>query len=371
VKFPVFEPDFGQAEIDAVTAAMHRGEISGLFGRAVSDFEEAFAAYCGVGHGVAVSNGTTALQLAARVAGVGPGDEVLVSASTNIASALAAYHNGAVTVPVDSEDRTWNLDLDLLEGLTTERTKAVIVVHLFGNPVDMPRLMAFARRRGLIVIEDCAEAHGAEWDGQKAGSFGDFSCFSFLSNKVITTGEGGMVLVNDDARAEELRSLRSLGFGKPRFLHPVAAYNFRLSAIQAAMGVVQTARMEEVAAAKLDLFARYQNRLANVEGIRFAELPKRGRHIQWMVAIRIGPSFGATRDQLAGHLRSCGIDTRTFFCPMNQQPFLVAQPGYRVVECPVADRMWEDGLYLPSTTKLTDADLDEICKSLIACPRDQ
>lgn len=344
----------------AVTSAMRRGEISGVFGKSIPEFEEAFARYCGVPHGVAVSNGTVALQLAARVAGVGPGDEVLVSACTNIASALAVYYNGGNTVPVDACPDTWNLDLNLLETLITPRTKAIVVVHFLGNPVDMPRLMDIANRHGLKVIEDCAEAHGAEWKGQKVGSFGHLACFSFLSNKVITTGEGGMILTQDEKMAEELRYLRSLAFGKVRFYHEVPGYNFRLTAMQAAMGVVQTARLEEVIGKKISLYRRYQARLAGIREIQLVQEPPGGRHVHWMVGLRLGPKFGVSRDRLRDCLATKGIDTRTFFCPMSQQPFLRQQVGHRDVPCPVADALWQDGLYLPSTTSLTDADLDYI-----------
>src|SRR4026209_2278062 len=205
MKIPVFEPVIGDDEIDAVTAALRRGEISGNFGKALDQFESEFAAYCGVKYGVAVSNGTTALQLAVAAAGIGPGDEVLVSACTNIATALGVIHNGATPVPVDSEDVTWNLNLDLVEGLITPRTKAIIPVHLYGHPVDMNRLMEIAEKHNLIVIEDAAEAHGATIRGRKAGSFGHMSCFSFYANKIITTGEGGMILANDEKITERLR----------------------------------------------------------------------------------------------------------------------------------------------------------------------
>ncbi|MEO8205535.1 MAG: DegT/DnrJ/EryC1/StrS family aminotransferase [Chthoniobacterales bacterium] len=369
MKYPVFEPDFGEPEIEAVVAAMRRGEISGTFGRAISDFEESFARYCGSNYGVAVSNGTVALQLAVRVGGVGPGDEVLVSSCTNIASGLAVFYNNAVTVPVDSEDHTWNLDLDLLESLITPRTKAIVLVHLLGNPVDMTRLMAIANKHSLLVIEDCAEAHGAIWKGRKVGSFGHMNCFSFLSNKVITTGEGGMILTDDAEMARQLKYLRSLAFGPVRFLHEEAGYNFRISSMQAAMGVVQVAKIESVIEQKIALYRRYKERLQHLEGIQFPVEPADGRHVHWMVGIRIRKEFGPTRDVLKDHLTKEGIDTRTLFCPMNQQPFLVGQEGYRNIPCPVADRIWEDGIYLPSTTALTDSDLDFICEKVATCGR--
>ena len=225
----VFEPVIGEDEIEAVVAALRRGEVSGTFGESISSFEQEFAEYCGCKYGVAVSSGTTALHLAVAAAQIGQGDEALVSASTNIATALAVIHNGATPVPVDSEETTWNLDLDLIESLITERTRAIIPVHLYGHPVEMDRLMEIAGRHKLLVIEDCAESHGATCRGKMTGSFGEMGCFSFYANKVITTGEGGMVTTNDDALAERLRLLRNLAFTKPRFLHDEAGYNFRMT----------------------------------------------------------------------------------------------------------------------------------------------
>ena len=182
MKIPVFEPIIEQDEIDAVVAALKRGEVSGNFGQSLDEFEGNFASYCGCKHGIAVANGTVALHLAVAAAGIQPGDEVLVSACTNIASALSIAHNNAIPVPVDSEDLTWNLDLDKIEGLITPKTRAIIPVDLYGHPVDMDRLMEISRKHNLIVIEDAAEAHGATVRGRKVGSFADMTCFSFSAN---------------------------------------------------------------------------------------------------------------------------------------------------------------------------------------------
>src|SRR6185436_12308110 len=200
----VFDPIIGEEEIEAVVAALRRGEISGSFGESIPQFETEFANYVGCEYGVAVSSGSTALHLAVAAAELNAGDEILVSASTNIATALAAIHNQCIPVPVDSEGLTWNLNLDLIEGLITPKTKAIIPVHLYGHPIDMDRLMEIARRHNLLVIEDCAESHGATCRGKMTGSFGDMACFSFYANKVITTGEGGMVTTNDRRLAERL-----------------------------------------------------------------------------------------------------------------------------------------------------------------------
>ncbi len=361
---PVFEPDFGEEEIAAVTEAMRRGEISGSFGESIPRFEEAFAAYCGCKYGIAVSNGTVALHLAVASLDLPTGDEILVSASTNIATALAAYHNNLIPVPVDSEARTWNLDVDLIEDLITPRTRAIIPVHLFGHPIDMDRLCEIAQKHKLAVIEDCAESHGADCRGRMTGSFGEMGCFSFYANKVITTGEGGMILTNDEKLAERLKLLRNLGFTTPRFRHEMAAYNFRMTGYTAAMGVVQCGKIDKVVAKKIRVAETYDRHLGGISGLQLPAPCKIGRHVYWMYGVVVEDTFKLTRDELTMQLRDAGIDTRTFFCPMNLQPCLQKQPGFRPVSCPVAERLWTNGFYLPSSPKLTDETIQHIAATI-------
>jgi perosamine synthetase len=361
---PVFEPVIGEQEIENVVQALRRGELSGAFGQFLETFESEFAEFCGCRYGVAVTSGTTALHLAAAAAGIGRGDEVLVSASTNIATALAVAHNNAIPVPVDSERETWNLDLALMESLITPRTKAVIPVHLFGHPVDMDRLMSIARRHNLVVIEDCAESHGAKCRGRMTGSFGDMACFSFYANKVITTGEGGMVVTNDDELAKRLRLLRNLGFTTPRFRHDVLGYNFRMTGYQAAMGLAQLHRIDDIIREKRRVAARYTAGLSSVPGIITPPEKEWAFNVYWMYAIVVSAEFGKSRDALAKSLRDRGVDTRTFFCPMNQQPCLQELPGFNAAPCPVADELWLSGLYLPSTHTLADEAIDGICAAI-------
>lgn len=350
----VFDPVIGEEEIEAVVAALRRGEISGSFGESIPRFEEEFAGYCGCKYGVAVSSGSTALHLAVAAAGIGAGDEVLVSSSTNIATALAVIHNQAIPVPVDSESITWNLDLDLIDGLITEKTKAIIPVHLYGHPVDMDRLMEIARRHNLLVIEDCAESHGATCRGRMTGSFGDMACFSFYANKVITTGEGGMITTNNEQLAERLRLLRNLAFTKPRFRHEEAGFNFRMTGIQAAMGRAQFAKIDHIISEKRRVAHTYNEFLRDVEGLQLPHEASWARNVYWMYSVVVQPEFGISRDHLITALRTADIDTRTFFCPMNQQPCLLSLPDFRAVPCPVADGLWENGLYLPSTYSLSE-----------------
>ncbi|HLP51898.1 MAG TPA: DegT/DnrJ/EryC1/StrS family aminotransferase [Chitinophagales bacterium] len=354
---PVFDPVIGEEEIAAVTDALRKGEISGSFGSYIPKFEKEFAKYVGAKHGIAVSNGTTALHLAVDAAGIKAGDEVLVSASTNIATALAAYHNNAVAVAVDSENETWNLNLDLIEGLITPKTKAIIPVHLFGHPVDMDKLLAIAKKHNLIVIEDCAESHGATVRGKMTGSFGDMGCYSFYANKIITTGEGGMIVTDNDAYAEKLRLLRNLAFTTPRFWHEVAGYNFRMTGYQAAMGVAQLNKIEDFIDGKRRMAAAYGKHLADVTELQLPVELSWAKNVYWMYGVSIKNGTAALRNELMDYLKANGVDTRTFFCPMNIQPFLMNQPGHRKVECPVAESIWETGLYLPSSVNLKEEDI--------------
>jgi perosamine synthetase len=362
---PVFEPAIDDLDIENVVAALRRGEISGSFGEALPTFEREFADFVGARHGIAVTSGTTALQLAVAAAGLGPGDEILISASTNIATAVACVHQGAVPVPVDSEDETWNLDLDVAESLIGERTKAIIPVHLFGHPVDMEAVEELAARHGLLVIDDAAEAHGAEVRGRRVGSFGGMTCWSFYANKIITTGEGGMVTTSDDALADRMRSLRNLAYGREqRLVHDAVGFNFRMTGYQAALGVAQLRRIDATIEAKRELARSYGELLERLPAIhRPAELDW-ARHVYWMYGVVLGDEIERTRDEVAARLRERGVDTRTFFCPMNLQPALQRTPGFREVDCPVAERLWERGLYLPSTPSLDRASLEAVVSAL-------
>lgn len=362
---PVFEPAVAESDIEGVVAALRRGEISGSFGESIPRFEDEFASYVGAAHGVAVTSGTTALQLAVVAAGIGDGDEVLISASTNIATALACVHAGAIPVPVDSEEATWNLDLDLAESMITARTRAIMPVHLFGHPVDMEAVEQLAERHGLLVIDDAAEAHGAEVRGRRIGSFGAMTCWSFYANKIITTGEGGMVTTSDGELAARMRSLRNLAYGRVhRLVHEAVGFNFRMTGYQAAFGISQLARIDETLAAKRRLAGTYDELLEPVTGvIRPREAPW-ARHVHWMYGVVLADDVPRTREEVSARMRERGVDTRNFFCPMNLQPALQRTPAFRQSSCPVAERLWERGLYLPSTPSLDPAAVERVVEAL-------
>ena len=361
---PVYDPWIGEEEAQAVKQAVLDGEISGSFGKSIPRFEETFAGLIGCRHGVAVTSGTTALHLAVAACHFTPGDEILLSASTNIATALAIVHNGLVPVPVDSEPVSWNLDPYLIEGLITPRTQAIMPVHLFGHPVEMDRVNAIAEKHGLKVIEDCAESHGATWRGTMTGAFGDMGCFSFYANKILTTGEGGMVLTNDDALADELRLLRNLAFTVPRFRHEKAGFNFRMTGYQAAMGLVQLTRFEEILKRKRRIAQLYTDALRDVPGLGLPHECTEGRHVYWVYGILVEPEFPLNRDDLMPWLKKRGVDTRAFFHPMNLQPCLQNLPGFQSRPCPVAEKIGAGGLYLPSGPTLQDAQIEEVCNQL-------
>lgn len=362
---PVFSPYTNEKEIDYVLDALRRGEFSGSYGTYLDKFEKDFAEFCGCNYGVAVTSGTTALHLAVAAAEICKGDEVLISSSTNIATALGVVHNGAIPVPIDSESITWNLDLDLLEKAITSNTKAIIPVHLYGHPVDMDRLMDIAKKYKLLVIEDCAEAHGALVRGRKVGSFGDMACFSFYANKVITTGEGGMVVTNNLELANKLKLLRNLGFTQPRFKHEVLGYNYRMTGYQAAMGLAQLEKIDEIIDKKRALAFKYNKYLSKINGLTIPSEMPWAKNIYWMYAITVNEEkFGITRDKLMVELSNVGVETRTFFCPMNLQPALKNIISHKEVSCPVANSLWGTGMYLPSAPSLSEEDIMYICESI-------
>lgn len=357
---PVFEPKIDEEELKLVSQAIKDGEISGTFGKMLPEFEKQFANYCDCEFGSAVTSGTTALHLSIAAMDFNPGDEVLVSASTNIATALGPFHNNLIPIPVDSENETWNMDLNLVEDLITPKTKAIIPVHLFGHPVKMDELKYICDKQGVKIIEDCAEAHGATVNGEKVGSFSDLACFSFYANKIITTGEGGMIVSNNKKLIDKVNHLKNLAFTTPRFKHFDAGYNFRMSGMQAALGIAQLGKIDQFIADKKRIANTYNSILNKVPGVTTPVELDWASNVYWMYAITINEKeFGLSRDELMSKLREAGIDSRTFFCPMNAQPVFSDLRTARI-DCPVAERLWEEGLYLPSSTDLSEEQIHYI-----------
>lgn len=362
---PVSEPLVGEAEIARVVECMRTGWISSV-GSAIEEFESRWAAYCGMEHGVAVSNGTVAIEVALECLDLQPGDEVIVPAFTIISCVQSVIYAGGTPVLVDADPVTWTMDVRQLESKITSRTRAIMPVHIYGHPVDMDPVWALSRKHGLAIVEDAAEAHGAEYRGRRCGSLGDLSCFSFYANKIITTGEGGMVLTNSAAHAARARGLRNLCFRPDRrFLHDELGHNYRLTNIQAAIGAEQVARIEELVERKRTMAARYGAGLAGCAGIQLPVEQPWAKNVYWMYGLVLDESLGFNARAFADRLRARGVDTRPFFLSMHEQPVLHAMGFFNDGEpFPVAQRLGEYGLYLPSGLGLTADEIDRVCDAV-------
>ena len=352
---PVNEPRFDGRELEYVTECLTTGWISSA-GRFLGEFEEDWARYCDRRFGVAVCNGTVALQLAAAALNLEAGDEVIMPTFTIISCAMAVVYQGGTPVLVDADPETWCMDVSQVAARITPRTRAIMPVHIYGHPVDMDPLLDLAERHGLAIIEDAAEAHGAQYlsgrgsaQWRRCGSFGDLSCFSFYANKLVTSGEGGMVVTDDEALAKRLRLLRNLGFGPGRrFLHDELGFNFRMTNVQAAIGKAQVERIDDTVDQKRRIGQRYVEGLAGLPGIRLQVERPWARSVWWMNGLVLDKQSGHTAASLAQALSALGVETRPFFLGMDRQRGLFDGENY-----PVTDELAEMGLYLPSGVGLT------------------
>jgi perosamine synthetase len=370
---PVNEPLLNGREAEYVAECVRSGWVSSS-GRFLTDFEERWAAYCGRRHGIAVSNGSVALQLAVASLGLGPGDEVIMPAFTIISCATAVIYNGATPVLVDSDPRTWVMDVDRVREKIGPRTRAIMAVHIYGHPVDMDPLVALADQYRLHVIEDAAEAHGAEYlsarntpsaSWRRCGSFGTLSCFSFYANKLITTGEGGMVLTDDDRLAERAKSLRNLAFRSDRrFYHEELGFNFRFTSLQAALGLAQLERMDDILARKRWLGREYTRRLSSLKDLVVAAEEPWARSVYWMYGVVLAEATDRDAVSFAQDLSQRGIESRPFFLGMHEQPVLRKRGLFQDERYPVAETLARRGLYLPSGLALTHEQLEEVCNAV-------
>lgn len=356
---PVSAPTLGGNERAYVLECLDSTWISSS-GRFLDAFESAFARFCGVSHAVAVNNGTTALHLALTALGIGPGDEVLVPNLTYIASANAVTYCGAKPVFVDCEPLTLNLDPDRIEARITSRTRAILPVHLYGHPADMDRIMKLAARYDLRVVEDAAEAHGATCRGRPVGSFGDCATFSFYGNKIITTGEGGMVVTDDAALAARLRLYRGQGLDpQRRYIHPVVGFNYRMTNIAAAIGLAQLERIDTILAARRRVAVWYAERLAGIESLRLLGSEPWAVPVPWLVTVLLTGGGARERDAVMAALLADGIDSRPVFYPTHRQ-----DPYHEEACYPVAETWSARGINLPTFEAMTKADVEAVCASL-------
>ena len=370
---PVNEPVIGEREIEYVMDCLRTGWISSA-GKYIERFEEQWAAYCGRRFGVAMCNGSVALQAAVAALNLKPSYEVIMPTFTIISCASAVIYNGGVPVLVDSDPRTWCMDVKQIEEKITPRTRAIMPVHIYGHPVDMDPIIRIAQEHNLAIIEDAAEAHGAEYltgrdtsrpSWKRCGSFGDMSCFSFYANKLITTGEGGMVLTDKPELAERLRSLRNLCFQpQRRFYHEELGFNFRLTNLQAAIGLAQMERMDEIIAHKRWMGQEYTRQLKDIKELQLPVEEPWARSVYWMYGVVLSEETGMDAVQFAQKLLEKDVETRPFFLGMHEQPVFnnggIFQKGFY----PIVEMLGRQGLYLPSGLSLNKDQLDNVCKAV-------
>ena len=360
---PVFEPEILKKDISNVVRTLRNKELSGTFSKSIDRFEKEFANFCDCKYGVSVSSGTTALHLAIAILNLKKNSEIIVSSCTNIATALACYHNNCIPVPVDSNLNTWNIDEEKIEKLINKKTKAIIVVHFLGNPVNMIKIKKIAKKYNLFLIEDAAEAHGSEINFKRVGSFSDIACFSFYANKTITSGEGGMLVTNNKKYEQLLRLYRNVGFTKKRFVHNIAAYNFRYTAMQAAFCHSQFNRIDKTIKKKIEIAEKYKFYLKDVDEIKFQHSHKNYKNTFWMVGI-LNYSKKMNKINLSKKLKKFGIDTRSFFLSILHQPCFSKIYKNKKYKTPNSDYLWEHGIYLPSSVNLTDKQIAYISNKI-------
>ena len=361
---PVCEPFLNGKELEYVTDCLKTNWISSK-GKYIGEFEEKFANYCSCKYGISTTSGTTAIHLALASLGIGPGDEVIIPTFTMASTAFAVVYTGAKPVLVDADPKTWNIDIAMIEGRIADNTRAILPVHIYGHPCDMDPIMEIAGKYNLWVVEDAAEAHGAEYKGRKVGGIGHVSCFSFYANKVITTGEGGMVITNDERIAKKASALKDLAHSKQkRFLHTDIGYNYRMTNIQAAIGLAQFEKIDDLVGRRRSNAYLYNSLLKDIGGIRLPPEKEWAKNVYWMYSILIEDEFGMSQGKLMSKLEQKGIETRSFFIPMHQQPVFQNMRLFNEESYPVAEELSSRGLYLPSGSGLTEAEIRHIATAL-------
>jgi perosamine synthetase len=362
---PVNEPLLNGNEKKYLIECIETGWISSE-GPFVKQFEEKFAARMGRKYGIAVSNGSVGLDAAVAALGIGAGDEVILPTFTIISCAAAIVRAGAVPVVVDCDPDTWNMDVSQIESKITSRTKAIMVVHIYGLPVDMEPVLALASQHGLLIIEDAAEMHGQTYRDRPCGSFGSISTFSFYPNKHITTGEGGMLLTDDQGLAERCRSLRNLCFQpQKRFVHEELGWNMRMTNLQAAVGLAQLERLDEFVERKRLMGKRYTELLSGVLGLQIPIVhTDYAENIYWVYGLLLQDDMPFNAVEVMRRLAEYKIGTRPFFWCMHEQPVFRKMGLFEGVVCPVSERMARRGFYIPSGMALTHEQMEQVGQAI-------
>lgn len=352
---PIAKPLLGPEEAAAVIEVLNSGMLAQ--GQKVAEFEQAFADYIGTKYAVATSNGTTALHTALVAHGLGNGDEIITSPFTFIATANAIRMAGAQPVFIDIEEDSFNLNPELIEAAITPRTKAIMPVHLYGQSANMSKIMEIARKNNLIIIEDACQAHGAEFAGQKVGSFGT-GCFSFYPTKNMTTGEGGMITTNDESLARTMRMLISHGSEK-RYYHDFLGYNYRLTNLAAAIGLEQLQKLDSFNQKRRENAFYLSQKLSHINGLVLPTINQ--EHVVHQYTIRVTPQFKKSRDEVARFLLQKGIQTSVFYpLPLHKQK---AYPHHQHLSFPIAERVSSEVLSLPIHPAIEKKDLDHIAQA--------
>lgn len=363
----VCQPWLPGKEKEYVNDAIDTNWISSS-GKYIEKFEKEFAKFCGVKYGVGCCNGTTAIHLALAALGIGRGDEIIVPSFTMIGTVNPVIYTGAKPVLVDSDRETYCIDAEKIEEKITSKTKAIMPVHIYGHPCDMDKIMNLAKKYKLYVIEDAAEAHGAEYKGRKVGGFGDISCFSFYANKIITTGEGGMCVTNDEKLAEKMKKLRNHAFDLPRFIHKEIGFNYRLTNTQAAIGLAQTENAEMLVEARKNIGLKYNNILKNTKGLILPKEKDYAKNVYWMYGVVLSDESKINKEEAMQKLKDAGIETRSFFIPVHKQPVFTEKKVENAPDCsgsfPIAEWLGERGFYLPSSSNLKDEEIKLVCEKL-------
>lgn len=356
-KYPVYQPSLGNKEKEYVLECLSSTWISSK-GKFITQFENSFSDYIGIKHSAAVCNGTVAIHVALLALEIGDGDEVIVPSFTYIASVNAIKYTGAKPVFVDSDLVTWQIDPKKIEEKITPRTKAIMAVHLYGQPCEMDKILSIAKKYNLFIIEDCAEAFGSLYKGKHVGTIGDIATFSFFGNKTITTGEGGMVVTNDLSLHEKVIHLKGQGLAKNReYYHDIIGYNYRMTNICAAIGSAQLERADELIAKKVQIARWYEEKFKNTPVVFHSEVGD-VKHSFWMVSILFKDSI--EREKVREHLKQNGIETRPTFHPVHLMP-MYYQEGFSL---PVAEELGSRGINLPSYPGLNKTDVNFICNKI-------
>ena len=362
---PVNDPILGGNEKKYLNECINTGWISSE-GPFVTKFEETFASMVGRKYGIAVANGTAALDIAVEALGIGPGDEVILPTFTIISCIHQIIRSGGTPVLVDSDPITWNIDVAQIEDNITPRTKAIMVVHTYGLPVDMDPVIELAKKYELKIIEDAAELIGQTYCGKPCGSFGDISTFSFYPNKHITTGEGGMMVIDDDQLAEKCRSLRNLCFQpEKRFVHEHLGWNYRFTNLQAAIGLAQLEKLDEHIQLKRSMGQLYSELLRDIQGLQLPlEKTDYAENIYWVYGIVVDNSLPFNAKEAMRRLNEMGVGNRPFFWPMHEQPVFNKMGLFKNEDYPVAERIARRGFYVPSGLNMNKDKITEVVKAI-------